>query len=100
MEKTETKVLENESKDKILSIQCLECKRPTRHRVMVSFDKKGTASDDTEGWNVDWSDSYQVLECQGCETITFRHENWFSEAEDFDYDGITERLYPMRNKEA
>jgi hypothetical protein len=100
MEKSEVKVLENDSKDKILSIQCLECKRSTRHRVMVSLDKKGSASDYAEGWSVDWSDRYQVMECQGCETITFRHQSWFSEAQDQDDDGITERLYPMRNKEA
>ena len=100
MEKTEVKVLENESKGKILHIHCLECKRATRHCVMVSLDKKGTAIDDVLGWSVDRSDRYQVLECQGCETITFRHQNWFSEDQDHDDDGTTERLYPMRNKEA
>ena len=100
MEKTEIKVTENGSKDKVLSIHCLECKRPTRHRVMVSLDKNATAYDKAEGWSVDWSDRYQVLECQGCETITFRHQHWFSEAQDFDDDGTTERLYPMRNKDA
>ena len=100
MEKNEVNVVENDSKDKILTIHCIECKRPTRHRVMVSLDKTGTAYDNVEGWSVDWSDRYQVLECQGCETISFRHQSWFSEAQDYDDDGTIERLYPIRNKEA
>jgi hypothetical protein len=97
---TELKVVENGSKDKILSIHCIECKRSTRHRVTVSLDKSGSEGDREEGWSVDWSDRYQVLECQGCETISFRHQSWFSEAQDFDDDGTRERIYPLRNKDA
>jgi len=97
---TELKVVENGSKDKILSIHCIECKRSTRHRVTVSLDKSGCESNREEEWSVDWSDRYQVLECQGCETISFRHQSWFSEAQDFDDDGTTERIYPLRNKDA
>jgi hypothetical protein len=100
MPKEEFKVVENGSKNKIVSIHCIECKRSTRHRVMVSLDKSGSESDRHEGWSVDWSDRYQVAECQGCETVSFRHQNWFSEAQDFDSDGTTERIYPLRNKDA
>lgn len=53
-----------------------------------------------EGWSVEWSDRYQVIECQGCETVSFRHASWFSEAQDYDDDGTTERVYPRRNKDA
>ena len=97
---TESKVVENGTKDKIVSIHCIECKRATRHRVTVSLDKSGSETNKEEGWSVDWSDGYQVIECQGCETISFRHQSWFSEAQDFDDDGTTERIYPLRNKDA
>ena len=100
MSKVETKVIENETKGKIVSIHCIECKRQTRHLVTVSIDKKGSESDEDEGWSVDWSDRYQVIECQGCETVSFRHLSWFSEAQDYDDDGTTERVYPLRNKDA
>jgi hypothetical protein len=98
--KVEIKVVENETKGKIVSIHCIECKRPTRHLVTVSLDKKGSDSDPEERWSVDWSDRYQVIECQGCETVSFRHLSWFSEAQDYDDDGTTERIYPLRNKDA
>ena len=97
---TESKVVENGTKDKIVSIHCIECKRATRHRVTVSLDKTGTETDRHEQWSVEWSDRYQVIECQGCETISFRHQSWFSEAQDFDDDGTTERIYPIRNADA
>lgn len=99
MAATEKKT-ENGSKDKIISIHCIECKRSTRHLVTVSLDKTGSDEDAREGWSVDWSDRYQVIECQGCETVSFRHQSWFSEDQDSDSDGITERLYPLRNKDA
>jgi hypothetical protein len=100
MSSTEYKTKENESKGNIVSVYCIECKRSTRHLVTVSLDKTGSESDSREGWSVDWSDRYQVIECQGCETVSFRHQNWFSEAQGFDDDGTTERLYPIRNKDA
>lgn len=100
MSKIEQKTSENATKGKIFLVHCIECKRPTRHLVTVSIDKTGSEYEDREGWSVDWSDHYQVIECQGCETVSFRHQNWFSEAQDFDDDGTTERLYPLRNKDA
>lgn len=100
MSKNELKVVENETKDKIVFIHCIECKRSTRHRVTVSLDKSGSEFDREEGWGVEWSDRYQVIECQGCETVSFRHLSWFSEAQDYDDDGTTERVYPLRNKDA
>ncbi|MBX9349169.1 DUF4145 domain-containing protein [Chromobacterium vaccinii] len=97
---TENKATENGTKGKIVSVHCIECKRSTRHLVTVSLDKTGSESNEREGWRVDWSDRYQVIECQGCETVSFRHQSWFSEAQDFDDDGTTERVYPLRNKDA
>lgn len=100
MSKVEKKVIENETKDKIVLIHCTECKRSTRHQVCISLDKKGSESDEQEGWSIDWSDRYQVVECQGCETVSFRHLSWFSEHQYADEDGTTERIYPLRNKDA
>ena len=100
MSSTELKVVENGTKDKIVSIHCIECKRATRHRIAVSLDKTGSETNKREGWSIDWSDRYQIAECQGCETVSFRHVNWFSEAQDFDDDGTSERIYPLRNKDA
>lgn len=87
---------ENKTKGQIRQVYCLECKRSTRHLVAVSFDKDGSAWNRHEGWDVAWREHYQVIECQGCSTITFRHSNWFSENEAPGEDGVIERLYPLR----
>ncbi len=99
MSKSEVKYTENETKDKLISVQCATCNRSTKHRVVVSFDVDGTAYDRNEEWSVDWVDHYQVVQCQGCETISFRHVHWFSEDQDpfAGDDGSTERLYPKRS---
>jgi hypothetical protein len=99
--KVEEKVVENETKDKIVNIHCTECKRSTRHRVCISLDKTASEHNAEERWYIGWSDRYQVIECQGCETVSFRHHSWFSEDQyDEDNDGTTERIYPLRNKDA
>lgn len=96
MATTEIKFTDNQTKDKVLSVQCLSCKGATKHRVTGSLDKEGTEYDQCEGWSVDWTDRYQIIQCQGCDSVSFRHQSWFSEGQDFDEDGITERLYPLR----
>lgn len=100
MSQRRSTVVENESKGNVVKIQCIECKRITRHLVAVSLDQSGSEFDEGGDWSVDWVDRYQVIECQGCETISFRHLSWFSEAQDFDDNGQTERIYPGRNKDA
>lgn len=96
----DSKTVENETKGKVVMVHCMECKRATRHLVAVSLDKHASESNHQEGWSVDWINRYQVIECQGCETVSFRHLSWFSEAQDFDNDGTTERVFPLRTKDA
>ena len=101
MSKKTEKYEENKEKDEIVQIHCVECKRPTRHKIMVSFDHSVSEHDDTEQWSVDWSSSHQVIQCQGCMTSTFREVSWFSEDQqqigpsEWD-DGSRETLYPKR----
>ena len=94
-EYSDEKTIENDSKDRILQIYCLSCERKTRHRVAVSLDKFGEQGDHLEGWSMNWQDRHQVLECQGCSTITFRQTSWFSEGDD----EVIERLYPLRKED-
>lgn len=95
----EEKFVENRSKDQAVSIRCAECNRSTEHRVMASLDKEVTESYPDEDYWIGWRDNYQIVKCQGCKTVSFRHVNWHSEAEMPEYgeSGITERLYPKRD---
>lgn len=99
MSKTEIKFSENKTKDEVLFVPCTTCNGAPKHKVIGSLDKDGTAYDRTEEWSVEWIDHYQIIQCQGCESVSFRHTSWFSE--DFDPEtgdsGQTERLYPKRS---
>lgn len=99
MSKIEVTYKENLTKDEMLSVQCSTCNRATRHCVLASLDKNGSEFDEQEGWSVDWADHYQVIQCQGCETVSFRHVSWFSEDSDpaTGDPGEKERLYPRRS---
>lgn len=95
----EEKLTENKTKNEIVTILCIKCNRLTKHRITASLDKSGSEENRQEDWSIEWIDNYQIIECQGCENVTFRHLNWFSEAvvPECDEDGFTERLYPKRD---
>jgi hypothetical protein len=83
----------NKTKDTILKILCPECKHDTRHKVLQSVETKGQVEHNDDFW-VDWESIYQILECQGCSTISFRRKS--SNSEDRD---IFEDLYPYRTED-
>lgn len=101
MSKTEVKQTENKTKSEKFSVPCVKCNGATKHQVLASIDVDGEAYDQGEEWSVNWVDHYQVIQCGGCESISFRHTSWFSEdADPMSGDsGETERLYPKRGLE-
>lgn len=94
---------ENKTKDKLLQVQCIECKRDTRHQVVQSLDYSGSEVFEGGEYSIEWESKYQIIQCQGCMTVTFRQVNWFSEdvqqigPDEWDY-GTTEILFPKRTK--
>ncbi len=89
-------ISENKTKGNAVKVMCAECNRQTKHVVLASVDKEGNEQYDEDVW-IGWEDNYQIVQCQGCETISFRHLNWFSEYQDFNSSGHTERIYPKRD---
>lgn len=87
----EIKVKENQTAGAHLQVLCIDCMRETRHLVRSSLDRiEKTFSPDGRSF-VFWDDHYQIVECQGCARISFRHLSYFSDDED-----AVERLYPPR----
>lgn len=90
-----------------LKVHCSQCGGERNHLVLKSADTNGAevlGVFDGHEETIDWSDNFQIIQCQGCETISFRHQSWFSEAQEYygpdDYsDGMTTRLYPKRSKD-
>ena len=87
------KITENKSKGIDIDVICTECKRETRHLVRQSFYDY-LRTDDHPDHYVDCGTDYQIIECLGCRTISFRYEGWFSEE-----DGISVQLFPNRSED-
>lgn len=92
----------NKSAGTVVDVPCSECKRPTKHKVLASVDISG--EDWYQGSSVQYNVHHQIVQCQGCETVTFRIAS--SNSEDFepiDHEGnygYVESLvlYPSRNE--
>lgn len=100
---------ENKSKGEKFKAFCATCKTETNHTVALSIDTEGREEiqygpDENDCDSIGWSDRYQIIQCLGCDTFSFRHKNWFSEAQEYygpnDYtDGTTTLLFPQRGKD-
>lgn len=103
------KIEENKSKGEKFKAFCATCKTETNHTVAQSVDAIGSevfhyGPDENDSDSIDWRDHYQIIQCLGCDAFSFRHKNWFSEAQEYygadDYkDGTTTLLYPQRSKD-
>lgn len=87
-----------------IKVLCSNCNSETNHFALQSVDTSGMELVDTlndmDIW-IRWSDNYQIVQCNGCETISFRHKSWFSEYEGLGdgQDGTQVKLYPFRTTE-
>jgi hypothetical protein len=79
------------SKVKVL---CRQCKHATNHDVLFSKDESGETADG----DIKWWTSHQVLQCCGCDEITFRATQADTESIDPYTGQLDERetLYPSR----
>ena len=74
----------NKTKDKVYQIPCARCLTDTRHKVLLSADVSGN-------WlpgDVSYWDEYQIVQCQGCEAISFRKNSM--NTEDIDHVELTD----------
>lgn len=99
------KIENNKTQGQTIKVYCSQCKLSTNHEVMQSVDIEDSTSVRDEGvlyGTIDWTDAYQIIKCQGCDSISFRNLNWCSEniqqiSEDEWENGETEYLYPERS---
>jgi hypothetical protein len=90
--KTEKSLEKNATEGKSLKIQCSECRGKRMHLVLQSIDTSLTEYANEDVYPS--GDNYQIIQCQGCETISFRHlhSNYYN------YPDVdeTEILYPKK----
>ena len=90
-------VRSNRSKGKDYEVYCPECARKKTQKVLQSVDVTGR-EDYEHDFSIDWESLYQIIECPGCSTVSFRSQTCNSE--DWDqHTGeptVTELVYPYR----
>ena len=65
---------------------CKECSRETSHSVVSSYLEKGN-EDCGAGQEVSWESRNQIIQCLGCEVVSFRIVSIFSEDIDYGHNG-------------
>lgn len=69
-----------EKKYRIVRIFCNECLREMKHTVLSSVKRSGVHEVNPE-FHISWENTYQVLECQECDSVTLRVRHWNDEAQ-------------------
>ena len=93
-------------KGDIIKVYCNKCKVEINHTILecINSDAKELADQDisingiVNNYYVQYEDSYQIIECAGCNTKSFRELQWCSEWQDFNDPGISESFYPISNR--
>ncbi|WP_417316030.1 hypothetical protein, partial [Cycloclasticus pugetii] len=62
----------------IIDSPCGECKRSTKHKVLADIELAGR-EETHDTFIYGWDNEYQIVQCQGCETIMFRKTHTNSE---------------------
>ncbi len=75
---------------------CVKCKVPTSHIILKSEEDSGSI----EGHDIFYYESWEIIQCRGCKTISFRQTSYNST--DINPDNgdprYHEKLYPIRNE--
>lgn len=90
-----TKLNLNVTDGKEFDVTCQRCLGATSHKVGASVSVSG------DDGHIDWNTDYQILQCMGCKTISFRSSS--TNSEDYFYDENNEpqndetvKLFPPR----
>ncbi len=72
----EIDIVMNSNIDQIVDVACRECKTTTKHIVLSDVQLKGFEDMGAPDY-YKWQDEYQIVKCNGCESISFRktHKN-------------------------
>jgi len=91
-------IVENKTKGKIHKVLCQKCKHETNHIVLASIKASGAEvfGDDA---CYQWETYYEIIQCQGCDEISFRQCDTDSESYDGEEYYPTVTIFPRRTKE-
>lgn len=55
----------------VVDVTCSRCKRSTKHKILTDILAEGYEAKGQQ-FIYSWDDEYQIIQCQGCETLSFR----------------------------
>jgi hypothetical protein len=87
------------SKGDTHKLSCMKCTGRTEHIVMVSVDQNG--EEDQGSWTYEWNNNFQIVQCCGCKSISYRSahinsEDYVQTSKDDSDSQVFEELYPSR----
>ncbi|MDR8394445.1 DUF4145 domain-containing protein [Aliifodinibius sp. S!AR15-10] len=88
----------NKNAGKIIQIGCISCSNETNHEILSSVELEGSEPIEPN-FDIWWSQESQILQCKGCDSITFRQIS--SNSEDTEFNGRPrkhEELFPNRSE--
>ena len=90
----------NKTKDNDFEVPCNNCSNKTHHTVLQSVDVSGHEDFGHGAWFA-WNNSYQIIQCRGCNSISFRYfhtnsEEYYQVGPEEWEQGFQEKLYPSR----
>jgi hypothetical protein len=85
------------AQEKPIDSYCSQCEGDRRHAVQKTHERRW----DNEESGIWGGDTWEILECMGCQNVTFAHTHWFSEDTDDTGRPIVHRdLYPPSPRRA
>jgi hypothetical protein len=94
--------IENKSKGEEIVCYCNQCKNDIKHIILqgyyqskyksvdFSFNIKGERVDSA----IEWETDHQIIQCLGCDTVSYRTEEWISEYQDDENTGFFYEYFP------
>ncbi|MPZ99376.1 MAG: DUF4145 domain-containing protein [Dehalococcoidia bacterium] len=77
-----------------IQVLCNQCQRPTHHDVVASYRQDG----DADGGEIWWSDTYRIVRCRGCDSVSI--QTAYRHSEELDPETgemeVATRTYPPR----
>jgi hypothetical protein len=87
------------TKDDEIKTLCDKCDKKTYHVVLKSVDEQG--KEEYTDWSFNWDSHFQIIQCRGCKTISFRKAHSNSEEMEQVWENewapkVKEQLFPPR----
>lgn len=98
----EISIEKDQKLDETPNVPCTYCRGEPKHSVLASIDLHGEEEVGRD-FSFEWNDIFQIIRCDGCQTVTFRKLH--TDSEDFNpvepgsgelEHTVTEELYPSR----